>query len=396
MPKIAIFMNSFAGGGMERAMLNLASFFVAEGASVDLLVASAKGPLLEEIPATVNLIDLGESKSLSGSVRYWLLKSAFTIEPWFFALCFARKLPKAIKVIPGLIAYLNKYSPDAVISTPTTANLSLLWAKSCSSQDVKIVVREASTLSEEVRNKKTIFFRLIKNFVKKWYNKSNTVVCVSDGVKHDLCANFHVQASKLQTIYNILDIERIKRLSKKKDNEQLISELGKFVLSIGRLEEEKDFAALLYAFHQISNDVSHNLVILGEGSERCKLENLAEELSIKHRVFMPGFLVNPYPFIKRCKVFALSSRWEGCPNVLREALVLQKSVISTDCPSGAKEILDNGKLGVLIPIGCVEQYSRELKTLIQEDCDVQNVIADNMNQVSIDLYRKIFFTSKSR
>jgi len=392
MPKIAIFMNSLSGGGMERAMLNLANFFISEGACVDLVVASAKGPLLEEIPTKVNLIDLAESTSRYGKVRYWLFKATMTVEPWFIALCFARKLPKAIKVIPGLIAYLNECSPDAVISTPTTANLALLWAKSCSNKGkgTKIIVREASTLSEEIRNKKTIFFRLIKRFVKRWYNSSDIVVCVSNGVKRDLCKNFYIDEDKVHTVYNILDIKRIKSKASLAESDSLIRGYGDFVLSIGRLEKQKDFNTLIRAFHLIADKVSANLVILGEGAERPNLESLIQELSLTGRVFLPGFVINPYPFIARCEVFALSSCWEGCPNVLREAMVLQRKIISTDCPSGASEILCNGRFGELVEVGNIKLFSDQLYRLITMNKEAEIASVDELNQLSMDCYRKIF------
>ena len=383
-------MNSLSGGGMERAVLNLANFFINEGAEVDLLVASTNGPLLAEVPSSVTLTDLKMYKSKRRSVRWWMFKAAFKIEPLLIVLPFTRKLPKAVKVIPGLVDYMCEMRPDIILSTPTTANLAVIWAKSFSGYDGKIIIREASTLTKEIQNKNSVFFRLLKRFVRKWYNFADIVICVSDGVKQNLNENFLVSNKKLQTIYNILDIKKINNLSKSKDNDLVIDEFGDFVLAIGRLEVQKDFDTLIRAFHNLSNDVSVNLVILGEGSERSNLERLIQELSLADRVYLPGFFINPYPFMAKCTVFALSSRWEGCPNVLREALVLQKSVISTDCPSGAKEILDNGKLGVLVPVGYVEQYSRELKILIQENCDVENAIAENMNQASIDLYRKIF------
>lgn len=390
MPKIAIFMNSLSGGGMERAVLNLANFFINEGAEVDLLVASIDGPLLAEIPDSVTLVNLKMYKSKRRSVRLWMFKAAFKMEPLLMVLSFAGKLPKAVKVIPGLVDYMCEKQPDTILSTPTTANLAVIWAKSFSGYDGEIIIREASTLTKEIQNKNSVFFRLSKRFVRKWYNFADFVICVSDGVKQDLNENFLVSSKKLKTIYNILDIKKINNLSKSRDNDLLMDKYGDFVLAIGRLEVQKDFDTLIRAFHDLSNDVSVNLVILGEGSERLNLERLIQNLSLEDRVYLPGFFINPYPFIAKCTVFALSSRWEGCPNVLREALVLQKNVISTDCPSGAKEILDNGKLGVLVPVGCVEQYSRELKKLIQENCNTQNTIAESMNQASIDLYREIF------
>ena len=390
MPKIAIFINSLAGGGMERAMLNLANFFIQQGASVDFLVASAKGPLLAEVPDSVNLIDLKSNGSDRQSVRWWLLKAMISVDSWFLVLFFIRKLPKAIKVIPGLIEYMEESSPDIILSTPTTANLALIWAKSYCRYDKKIIIREASTLSKEIHNKTSIFFKLTKIFVQKWYNHADMVICVSEGVGEDLRKNFSVQKQKLHTIYNILDIDKIKKQSLSLENNELIHQYGNYVLSVGRLEKEKNYETLIRAFHLIAEDVSVNLVILGEGSERSKLENLVSELSLSRRVFLPGFFINPYPFIAKCEVFALSSKWEGCPNVLREALVLNRKIISTDCPSGVRELLDDGMLGKLVEVENINQYSVVLLNLIQDIRSEVSVVSDEMNELSVKLYGKIF------
>jgi len=390
MPKIAIFMNSLAGGGMERAMLNLASFFVAQGASVDLLVASSKGPLLTEVPDSVNLIDLSESKSRHQSVRWWLWKAAIKLDPMLFRLCFARKLPKAVKVIPALIEYLESNNPDSVVSTPTTANLSLIWAKSYIGYDSKTIIREASTLSKVISNENSMFFKLAERFVSKWYNNADAVICVSDGVSEDLAKNFLVRKSKLVTIYNIIDIDGIKKQSLSEESNSHILQYGEFVLSAGRLEKEKDYKTLIRAFHLISGDVSVNLVILGEGSERSTLENIVNELSLSDRVFLPGFFVNPYPFIARCEVFALSSIWEGCPNVLREAMVFNRKIISTNCPSGVNELLHGGEHGTLVEVGNVHQFSKALLKLIRNVRSEVDEVSSEINEQSVRLYSNLF------
>ena len=379
-------MNSLAGGGMERAMLNLASFFVAQGASVDLLVASAKGPLLTEVPDSVNLIDLKSTKSRLESVRWWFLKAALKMELLFLVLLFLKKLPKAVSVIPGLVNYIKCSSPDMIFSTPTTANLAAIWAKSYCGYSKKIVVREATTLSKEVASKRTTFFRLIRIFVKKWYRYADVVVCVSDGVSRDLSKNFAVNKQQIRTIFNIIDIEQIMKKSVSSEHDFMISRYGDYILSAGRLEKEKDYETLIRAFHLISKNVSVNLVILGEGSERKKLMKLIEELSLSERVFLPGFKANPYPFISKCDVFALSSRWEGCPNVLREALILNKKIISTDCESGVRDILGCEEFGSIVPIGDVEEYSVKLKFLLESIESNHGLRVIELNSVSEKAY----------
>jgi glycosyltransferase involved in cell wall biosynthesis len=93
------------------------------------------------------------------------------------------------------------------------------------------------------------------------------------------------------------------------------------------------------------------LIILGEGDERENLVRLAKELEILDSVCLPGFIENPYPYMKKAALFVLSSRFEGLPGVLIEALYCGTPVIATDCPGGSREILANGRFGQLVPVG---------------------------------------------
>lgn len=357
-------MNSLAGGGMERAMLNLAKHYVDQGLSVDVLVASVKGPLMTEVPKSINLINLKSSKYKKVSIRIWLLKAMFRVEPRFLILFFIKKLPKAIKVIPALIDYLDDASPDVIFSTPTTANLSLIWAKTYCGYENKTIIREASNLTKEIQNKNTYFLRLARAFVQNWYNHADEVVCVSKGVYDDLHENYLIQKKKLNVIYNIIDVDMIEDKANSSEYDSLIEVFGDYILSAGRLEKQKDYEMLIRAFHVISDKSSVNLVIIGEGAERDKLEILIEELSLNNRVYLPGFFVNPYPFIKNCEVFALSSRWEGCPNVLREAMVLGKKIISTDC-EGVSDILKGASSSVIPLHESYDFYANKLYDLAE-------------------------------
>ena len=372
---------------MERAMLNLANFYFQQGISVDFLVAAKQGPLLDEVSENINVIDL---KSYTSSWRLGMLKIALLVEPWLLLLFFAGTKPKAVKVISGLVKYIQNANPDMILSTPTTANLAVIWARKYCGHDKKIVIREASTLSKEVQNKSALFFRLIKFFVKKWYSKANVIICVSNGVREDLRLNFKIKPQKLQTVYNILDIAKIKKQAQSTQYDSVISRFDNYILSIGRLEKQKDFETLIRAFHLIANHVPSNLVILGEGPEREKLESLVRQLKLSNRVLLPGFFVNPYPFIKKSQVLALSSRWEGCPNVLREAMVLNRKIISTNCPSGPGEILKNGKYGILIETGDIATFSAQLFRLVAQP-DVENGLNAIINdqQKSMKFFKEL-------
>ena len=123
------------------------------------------------------------------------------------------------------------------------------------------------------------------------------------------------------------------------------------ILGAGRLTAQKDFGTLIRAFARVRREIDARLVILGEGEDRQALETLIHDQGLRDRVDMPGHVENPFKYMARATVFALSSRWEGPGHVLIEALALGTPVVSTDCPSGPREILFDGRAGLLAPVG---------------------------------------------
>jgi glycosyltransferase involved in cell wall biosynthesis len=109
------------------------------------------------------------------------------------------------------------------------------------------------------------------------------------------------------------------------------------------------------------------LIILGDGEERQSLQKLIDSLKIRESIDMPGFVLNPYAFMKKASVFVLSSRWEGLPNALIQAMACGAPVVSTDCRSGPAEILDGGKYGRLVPVGDVEALADAIETTLKGD-----------------------------
>lgn len=316
--KVALFLPSLRGGGAERVMLNLASGLAKENLSVDLLLAQAEGEYIDQVPDNVKIIDLNSSRIL--------------------------------KTLPKLIRYLSKENPESILSALTHANIVLILAKLISTSTTKVVISEHSNLTNGIKYSKNIKERIFPLFIKFTYKFADEIVAVSNGVAEDLKRRIKIKKNDVKVIYNPILEDRVFSQAIMPLNDS-ISMNRPFLLSVGRLTEAKDYATLISAFSLIAHQYDGNLLILGEGEEKEKLEQLALKSGLDNRVIFGGFSDNPYKYMKHCDLFVLSSKWEGLPTVLVEALALGANVVSTRCPSGPEEILQDGKLGILTPVG---------------------------------------------
>ncbi|NJS16372.1 MAG: glycosyltransferase [Nostocaceae cyanobacterium CSU_2_110] len=135
-------------------------------------------------------------------------------------------------------------------------------------------------------------------------------------------------------------------------------------LAVGRLTEQKDFSTLIKAFSLVRKEKLARLIILGEGEARGQLEATIKNLGISEDVLLPGFTDNPYAYMYNANAFVLSSRWEGLPTVLIEAMACGCPVVATDCPSGPQEILAAGKYGELVCCGDVLALSKAMLNVL--------------------------------
>jgi glycosyltransferase involved in cell wall biosynthesis len=202
-------------------------------------------------------------------------------------------------------------------------------------------------------------YRHLKPVMSHAYARADGIVAVSDGVADDLAALTGLDRASITRIYNPLPpaIEALAR-AEPEVNEYLADRPT--VLAAGRLVREKDFSTLLHAFAMLRDQRRVQLVILGDGPERQRLLALARSLDLEDDVHFPGFVVNPYPYMRRASVLAVSSIAEGFGNVIVEALACGTPVVSTRCPGGPAEILANGAYGRLVPVGDVGAMARAL------------------------------------
>ncbi len=305
-------------GGAERMTLNLVRGLCRRGIRTDLVLGSAEGELMGHMPQTARVIDLGVKR-----IRH-------AIRP------FAR--------------YLRRERPAAVISRMSHTNLAAITARALSGIETRLVVVEANTLSEEISHGQVSQLR--RRMMRWAYRRADVIAGVSAGVASDLQQHLRLAPGAVRTVYNpVVDDDLLRRAAERPDHRWFEKTGGPpNIVAVGRLAVQKDYGTLLEAFALLRREQHARLVILGEGSERGKLEVKLAKLGISDDVSMPGYADNPYALMSRAAVLAQSSRFEGLPNVLIEALGCGCPVVATDCPSGAAEILDHGKYGVLVPV----------------------------------------------
>ena len=332
--RLAILVPSLVYGGAQRSMIKLAAGIRERGYTVDLVLAQATGPLLSEVPPYIRVVDL--------------------------------KAPRALASLPALIHYLQKERPFTLLSVLHT-NLIALWARALSGVPVRVVLSERNNLSSEAGHYRSdLRFRLMPGLMKTFYRSAEAVVAVSKGVAEDLIRTASIPPDKVRVIYNpIITPEFREKMDAHLEHPWLQDGEPPVLLAVGRLTTQKDFATLIRAFAQVWRTRKARLMILGEGEERQALEALIATLGLAQSVSMPGFISNPYPYMKRAAAFVLSSRWEGLPGVLIEALYSGIPLIATDCPSGPYEILAGGKYGQLVPVGDVAGLANAMELAIE-------------------------------
>jgi glycosyltransferase involved in cell wall biosynthesis len=213
------------------------------------------------------------------------------------------------------------------------------------------VVNEQNTISITARHSGQRRQRMVPALVKMTYPWADTVIGNSRGVAQDLVRITGLPDTRIKVLYNpVVTPELHEKLQARPAHPWLLPGQPPVVLAVGRLTAQKDFPTLIRAFAEVRKSRPARLLILGEGPDRGALEELVLEFDLSKDVSLAGFVDNPYPYMARASLFVLSSRWEGLPTVLIEALYCGVPVVATDCPSGPREILAEGKYGALVPM----------------------------------------------
>ena len=356
MKKIAFYLPSLAGGGAERVILFVVGVAAARGFDVDLVVANAQGPYLHEIPEGVNLIDF--------------------------------KVNGSLHALPYLVSYLRRVRPQALLSALERANVAAVLARIISDIPFRLVISERTHISSQNRFEKGFWFAITPFMIKKFYPKADALIAISNGVADDL-GNIAGKKilEKTKVIYNPARLDHIRTHMVESVDHPWFNGREKIIITVGRLALQKDHETLLRAFSLVNLDIAARLIILGEGDLMLNLQKLAADLGVAERVWMPGFVPNPWKYMSKSNVFALSSLWEGFGNVLVEALACGLPIVSTDCPSGPSEILGGGQIGILVRPGDVNGMAEGLALAFKQPERLMNpmIVEQTLSQFNPEI-----------
>lgn len=258
---------------------------------------------------------------------------------------------------------LKEERPDIVLCDGNREKgcRTLLLAKWLANSRAKVVFRLGTPHSRIAaqRNWLNAFFYRLS--VKRTFSRADFVIANSRGVADDLVQMTGLAPERIEVVENSTISPALYAMADEKISDAWFTDPAiPVIIGIGRLRKTKDFEVLIKAFAKIRGERSCRLVILGEGGERPHLEALIKELDLAGEVKLYGHVKNPFAYLQRAALFALSSRFEGSPNVLIEALALGIPVVATDCCSGPREILQDGKYGPLVPVGNVSALAQAM------------------------------------
>lgn len=352
---ITVILPNLCGGGAERLHVNLARDWVVRGYTVEFVLMRKKGELLQLLPNEVKVTDMSVDR----------------IRSFIFPLA----------------RHLKNSRPNTILAAmwPLTSAVVCSWI--LSGRTGSLFLSDHEHLSHSYIGQRRVKGAYLKNLIRFTYPFANGVIAVSAGVKNDLCALGRLSLSKVKVIYNPAAIGVSSVRESIKVRNKLWGDYKYNILAVGRLTAEKNYETLIKAFARLPIEMNAKLIILGEGNLRVALTDLIAALGLHERIELFGFVSDPYPWFRSSDLFVLSSLWEGFGNVIVEALECGVPVVSTDCPSGPAEILENGRYGKLVPVGdfvrlssamidsLLETHDREAMKLRAKDFLVEKISA---------------------
>jgi glycosyltransferase involved in cell wall biosynthesis len=325
--------------------------------------------MLGEVPPGARIVQLDKGHlwravayGLASEPGAWKLLARLKLKP----------LKRLFRRLPALVDYLRSARPDAVFAAEPGYSAIAVWARRLSGLRGRVVVSERIQVSRYAPVRSPWGSPRQRPLLQRAYLKADAIVAVSEGVANDLATYAGIPRDRITTVYNpVVGPDLIAKAREPLDHPWFAPGEPPVILGAGRLDPQKDFATLVRAFARLRARRTARLVILGahgppELAYAADLKALPRELGVAGDVEMPGFVDNPYAFMARAAVFVLSSTYEGLPGVLIQALACGCPVVSTDCPSGPREILDHGRFGPLVPVGDAAALAAAIERVLDD------------------------------
>jgi len=252
--------------------------------------------------------------------------------------------------VTGVRTLLEELYRPVVLCNRDDASSLIIAARQGLMPAPRVLLRIGIHVPTKLRSKNPVARWRSRRQLMRTYRAADLLIANSRGVAQGLHDLLGPTAPAIKVLLNPLDLNRCRSLAHAEPDHPWFRERrGRLLVMVGRLARMKDQSTMLRALALLPPDV--RLVIFGDGRQRRRLAVLAERLGVAQRIDLPGFTNNPFAHVSRADAFVLSSRFEGSPNALLEALAVGTPAIATDCPSGPREILDHGRYGRLVPIG---------------------------------------------
>lgn len=343
---VAIMLHDLAETGVARNALAIAGAAHREGLRTEIWCVDSTGPLIAQIPSGVGLITLG------GSGSKWK----------------NRRLA-GIAAMGNLARAYRERGPGVALSAGNhfhiTASVAYLIARSPNS--VRLLFRASNP---PFRGRNVRIGAVLAWLYRLRFRGARRIISVSAELGEILVKTIRLDPSRVVTIANSIDLEAAaERAAEGLEHPWFAAGESPVILGIGRLAPQKNFALLIKAFARARQDTPSRLAIIGDGKgeELLKLQGLAASLGLTPAdIWFAGRQANPLKFLARSTLFVLSSNWEGMSNVLLEAMVCGCPIVATDCPTGVRELLEEGRIGTIVPVGNVDLMAQAIVTKLSE------------------------------
>jgi len=271
-----------------------------------------------------------------------------------------KKINNTILYACRLRKIIKKEQPYKVISFLYYPNIIVFLASIF--LKVNLILCERS--NHRIYFKNTIKHKIWKFLLKQSYKKSQFVISVSNKIKQFITEDFKITEKKIKVIYNGINFDQLDKFSSI-ENKTFFDDKIINIISVGRITEAKNYPLLINSFALLTKKYSNiHLHIVGDGELKNKIQDLIKEKQLEDKITLWGFVKNPYPLMKKADCFVLSSKWEGFPNVLLEALYLNGHIVSTDCDTGPAEIITHEYDGLLSPIDEPVKLAKNIERMI--------------------------------